>query len=108
MSRRILIASIGCSIKIVAGLLKLIARDWQVGLLLIGFAMLLWSNIRLQEWLRALRKRPNSPPLQRIGGNAHLLFVGRCAPAAEWLHVRPRMLLTEALHLYACLGCARI
>jgi hypothetical protein len=41
---------------ILAGILKLFLRDWQVGLLLIGFAMLLWSNMRLQERLRTLTR----------------------------------------------------
>ncbi len=56
MSRRRLTASIACFMMILAGILKLFLRDWQVGLLLIGFAMLLWSNMRLQERLRTLTR----------------------------------------------------
>lgn len=54
MSQRILFASIGCSLMVIAGIAKLVLRDWQVGLLLVGFAVTLWSNVRLQERVRAL------------------------------------------------------
>jgi hypothetical protein len=54
MSQRMLLAAIGCSLMIIAGVVKLVLRDWQVGLLLIGFAATLWSNMRLQERVRAL------------------------------------------------------
>ena len=40
----------------IAGVLKLVLRNWQVGLLLIGLAGTLLSNIRLQARVRALTK----------------------------------------------------
>ena len=54
MSHRMLLATIGCSLVVIAGIAKLVLGDWQVGLLLVGFALTLWSNARLQERLRAL------------------------------------------------------
>lgn len=54
MSQRMILASISCALLVAAGVVKLVLRDWQVGLLLVGFAMTLWSNVRLQERLRAL------------------------------------------------------
>jgi hypothetical protein len=52
-----LMASIGCSLMMIAGVLKLFLLDWQVGLLLIGLAGTLWSNLRLRDKLRALASR---------------------------------------------------
>ena len=65
MSQRILLASIGCSMMIVAGILKLFWRDWEVGLLLIGFALSLWSNVRLQDRLRALTGAASGSPSEQ-------------------------------------------
>jgi len=54
MYQRKMLASIGASLMVIAGIVKLVLRDWQVGLLLVGFAMTLWSNVCLQARVRTL------------------------------------------------------
>lgn len=53
MSQKVLLTSIACGLMILAGVIKLVLLDWQVGLLLIGFAVTLWNNIHLAERLRS-------------------------------------------------------
>jgi hypothetical protein len=60
MSKRIVLASIGCSLMMIAGVFRLLRFDWAVGLLLIGFAGTLWSNVRLRDRLRTVTP-PASP-----------------------------------------------
>lgn len=51
MSRRMLVVSIVCLMIILAEMFMLFAHDWKVGLVFIVLAMMLWSNIHLQERL---------------------------------------------------------
>lgn len=57
MSQKLLLASIGCGLMVLAGIIRLILRDWQVGVLLIGFALTLRTNIHLEERLRSLQTK---------------------------------------------------
>ena len=58
MSRRMLIAWVAFSMLLIGGVLKLIAREWQGGLLLIGFALMWLDDVRVRERLRALTTPP--------------------------------------------------
>lgn len=64
MSRRMVMISTSCAMLVLVGVVKLVLVDWRVGLLMIGFATLLWTTFACRSGCDYSPPRPDDRPRQ--------------------------------------------